>query len=100
MTALLLATAAFLLTHFVTSTPIRPRLVAAMGELPYRGAYSLVAFITLGWMIWAYGDASQERLWQGLRWLPLVLMPFALILIVCGYYRNPTMVGADALLRS
>ena len=51
MTALLLATAAFLLTHFVTSTPLRAKLVTAMGEWPYRGVYSAVAFITFGWMI-------------------------------------------------
>ena len=100
MSALVLATAAFLLTHFVTSTPLRPKLVAAMGEWPYRGAYSLVAFITLGWMIWAYVHAAREPLWGGLRTLPLLVMPFALVLIACGYYRNPTMVGADALLKS
>lgn len=27
-------------------------------------------------------------------------MPFAFILIACGYWRNPTMVGADKLLKS
>jgi tripartite-type tricarboxylate transporter receptor subunit TctC len=100
MTALLVATAAFLLTHFVTSTPLRPRLVAAMGEWPYRGVYTVVAFVTFGWMIWAYTHAPREPLWQGLHYLPVVVMPFALILIACGYYRNPTMVGADALLKS
>ena len=47
MTGLVAATAAFLLTHFVTSTPLRPRLVATLGEWPYRGAFSLVAAITL-----------------------------------------------------
>jgi uncharacterized membrane protein len=51
MEALIAATAAFLLTHSVTSSPLRPVLVRAMGEWPYRGAYSLVAFATLGWMI-------------------------------------------------
>src|SRR3954470_714090 len=100
MDALVLATAAFLLTHFVTSTPLRPKLVAAMGEWPYRGAYSVVAFITLGWMIWAYAHAPLEHLWTGLRWLPVVVMPVAFVLIACGYFRNPTMVGAEKLLKS
>jgi len=100
MTALLVATAAFLLTHFVASTPLRPRLVATMGEWPYRGFYSLVAFATLGWMIWAFPHTPREPLWPGLRELPVCVMPFALILIACGYFRNPTMVGADALLKS
>jgi tripartite-type tricarboxylate transporter receptor subunit TctC len=100
MTALLAATAAFLITHFVASTPLRARLVAAMGEWPYRGVYSIVAFATLGWMIWAYGNTPRAPLWSGMHYLPVVVMPFALILIACGYFRNPTMVGADALLRS
>jgi uncharacterized membrane protein len=100
MTALVIATAAFLVTHFVTSTPLRPKLVAALGEWPYRGAYSLVAFITLGWMIWAYAQAAREPLWAGLRQVPSIVMPFAFILIATGYGRNPTMVGAERILQS
>ena len=100
MTMLVVATAAFLATHFVTSTPLRPALVNAMGEWPYRGAYSTVALITLVWMAWAYAGAPREQLWTGLREAPYVLMPLAFILIACGYYRNPTAVGAEKLLRS
>jgi len=100
MTTLVAATIVFLATHFVTSTPLRPVLVAKLGEWPYRGAYSLVAFVTLGWMIWAYANAPYEALWPGLRLAPLLVMPVAFVFIACGYYRNPTMVGADALLKS
>jgi len=97
---LALATTSFLVTHFVPGTPLRPALVRAVGEWPYRGLYSLVAFATLGWMIWAYGQAPAEPLWPGVRWLPLAAMPFALVLIACGYRRNPTLVGAERLLKS
>ena len=100
MTMLVLATAAFLATHFVSGTPLRPALVNSMGEWPYRGLYSLVAFVTLGWMIWAYAGAPREPLWAGAREIAYLLMPFAFILIACGYWRNPTMVGADKLLKS
>ena len=100
MTMLVVATLAFLATHFVTSTPLRPALVNAMGEWPYRGAYSTVALITLVWMAWAYAGAPREQLWTGLREVPYVLMPLAFVLIACGYWRNPTMVGADKLLKS
>ena len=100
MSALVIATAAFLVTHFVTSTPLRAKLVGAMGEWPYRGAYSAVALATLLWMIASYADAPRAPLWTGVRELPRLVMPFALILIACGYFRNPTMVGADKLLRS
>ena len=97
---LVAATAAFLATHFASSTPLRGKLVAAIGEWPYRGLYSLVAFLTLGWMIWAYATAPHDHLWQGPRWPPYVAMPLAFVLLACGYWRNPTMVGADKLLKS
>ena len=100
MTSLLAATAVFLLAHFVPSTPLRPVLVKAMGEWPYRALYSVVALAALAWMILAYADAPREPLWTGLRYLPVALMPFSFVLIACGYWRNPTMVGADKLLRS
>jgi uncharacterized membrane protein len=100
MTSLVVATAAFVLAHFVTSTPLRPRLVGALGQGPYLGAYSLVALVTLVWMIWAYSGAPREVLWTGFRELPRFVMPLAFILIACGYARNPTMVGADRLLKS
>jgi len=97
---LVIATAAFLATHFVTSTPLRPKLVGVMGEWPYRGLYSLIAFATLAWMIWAYATAPHYHLWTGPRTPPYVIMPFVFVLLACGYWRNPTMVGADRLLKS
>jgi uncharacterized membrane protein len=100
MTLLLVASIAFLATHFVTSTPLRPALVRAIGEWPYRGIYSLVALVTLGWMIWAYTQTPRELIFTGWRNAPYVVMPLAFILIACGYWRNPTMVGADKLLKS
>jgi uncharacterized membrane protein len=100
MTMLVVATLVFLATHFVTSTPVRPALVNAMGEWPYRGAYSTVALITLVWMAWAYAGAPRDQLWTGFRQISYVLMPLAFVLIACGYWRNPTMVGADKLLKS
>ena len=100
MTLLVAATLTFLATHFVTSTPLRPALVRVMGEWPYRGVYSLVAFVTLGWMIWAYMQTPRELLFTGWRNAPYVVMPLVFVLIACGYWRNPTMVGADRLLQS
>jgi uncharacterized membrane protein len=98
---LVAATAAFILTHFVSSTPLRGAAVKALGVWPWRAVYSLVAFATLGWMIWAYGHAGRgEPLWTPLRHLPLLVMPVAFVLVACGYYRNPTAVGAEKLLKS
>ena len=100
MELLLAATAAFLATHFASSTPLRGAAVRAIGEWPWRAAYSLVAFATLGWMIFEYNRAPYEPLWTGLRHLPSAVMPFAFILLVGGVARNPTAVGAEKLLES
>ena len=101
MEPLLLACAVFLGTHFIPSTALRAALVKSIGEKAYLGVYSLAAFATLGWMIWAYGKAPVEPLWPGLRLLPAILMPVSLVLIVCGALsRNPTAVGAAKLLKN
>ena len=101
MTHLVLAAAAFLATHYVSSTPLRARLVATIGQ-SYLGLYSVTAFATLGWMIWAYERAPFFNLWYAieLRYVPLVVMPFALVLVACGLLtRNPSMVGQQKLLK-
>ena len=100
MLTLSVATAIFVITHFVPSTPLRPLLVKTIGEWPYRALYSVIALATLAWMIKAYADAPREALWSGLRFVPLGVMPIAFVLLACGYWRNPTMVGADKLLKS
>jgi uncharacterized membrane protein len=100
MTHLYLATAAFLATHFIASTPLRLRLINALGVWPYRGVYSLVALVTLGWMIWAFVKAPNVPLWSGLRYVPAYVMPWVFIVLACGYWRNPSLVGAEKLLRS
>lgn len=100
---LALATLVFLAAHFVSSTPVRTSLVETMGEKAYLGAYSLVSFVTIGWMGWAYLRAPFQPLWEvpGVKLWPLVVMPFALVLVVAGVMsKNPSAVGQAAALRS
>lgn len=103
MTKLLFAAAAFLATHYVSSTPLRARLVGALGANGYLLLYSAVAFATLGGMVWAYYRAPFVGFWHvpALRYVPLVVMPVAMLFIVGGLLtRNPTLVGAERLLRT
>jgi uncharacterized membrane protein len=102
LTHLIIASLAFLATHYVASTPLRDVLVSVMGRA-YLALYSLVAFATLGWMIWAFYHAPFVNLWYAvaLRAVPLVVMPFALVFAVCALATpNPTMVGQERLLKS
>ena len=95
-----LAAAAFFFLHFLSSTPLRPVLVRAMGEWPYRGLYSAIAFASLVWLGFAYGAAPREVLWEGPRWLPMPVLAVAFVLMTCGYFRNPMIVGAEKLMGS
>src|SRR5712691_10049206 len=65
MAMLALATGVFLLTHYISSTPLRSGLVALLGENGYLGLYTLISLVTLGSAIWAYIKAPYERMWVG-----------------------------------
>jgi len=100
---LLLAAALFLLTHYVASTPARAKLVAALGNHAYLGVYSLVAFATLGYLVWAYYRAPFAGLWYApaLRHVPLMVMPIAFFLIASALMtRNPTAVMQEQVLKT
>lgn len=103
MSHLVLATLVFLATHFVPSTPLRGTLTRALGERGYMGVYSLVAAGLIAWMGWAYAKAPLHPLWQvpALRLLPLIVMPFALILLAAGIMgRNPTALMQESALKA
>lgn len=103
MTKLLIAAAAFLAAHYVSSTPLRARLILALGNNGYLVLYSAAAVATLVPMIWAYYRAPFIGLWYvpGLRYVPLIVMPVAMVLIAASLMaRNPTLVGQERLLRT
>jgi uncharacterized membrane protein len=96
----LIAAAAFMLaSHFgISSTGLRAWLAERLGERAYLGFYSLVALGAIVWLIVAYAQAPYVELWPTtpwLVWVPLIVMPFALVLAVSGLSTlNPTAVGA------
>jgi uncharacterized membrane protein len=93
--SLALATAAFVGTHLLLSHPLRSALVGRLGERGFLGLYSLVAFVTLGWMIWAYrsGDSIAPRWMLPLEAWPLAsaVMLVASILLIGSLIRNPAL---------
>jgi uncharacterized membrane protein len=101
MIQLIVAALFLLVSHFgISSTPVRPWLVARIGERTYLGLYSLIAFGAIAWLIRAYARAAYVELWPvtaGTALVPLIVMPFALVLAVAGLSTpNPTAVGAPA----
>ena len=92
---LALASAAFVGTHFLMSHPLRPSMVASLGEKGFAGVYSLVSLLTFGWMVWSYGPASAEApkpIWDAGRvgfTVATVLMWLGSVLFVGSLRRNP-----------
>ena len=99
-----LASAAFVISHLgLSAAPLRDRLVARLGEQGFQGLYALLALLTLGALIAAYAHASHPiYLWMpgpGLRHLPLLVMPLALILVAGGVLvPNPSATGRTGAL--
>jgi len=97
MLNLTLAAIAFTAAHFlISSTGLRPRLVASLGERAYAGLFSVQAFALIIWMVLAFRAAPRDRLlWEipGSTHLALALMPFILVLAIGGFTApNPSAV--------
>jgi uncharacterized membrane protein len=103
MIELVLAALFLLVSHYgISSTPLRAALVRRLGKKPYLGLYSLIALAAIFWLARAYAGAPFVPLWPTTRvgaLVPLVVLPFALILLVAGVSgRNPTSVGQGGAL--
>lgn len=90
---------AFAGTHTALShPPVRSALVGRLGERPFLGLYSLVAFATFVPLVGTFfanrvGRGSPLPVLAtvpGLRWLTMALMLVAVVLLVLGFSRpNP-----------
>ncbi|MES1176974.1 MAG: NnrU family protein [Myxococcales bacterium] len=92
----------FALHAFVAGSELRWWLLGRLGERAFRALFSLLSLASLAFLIDSYRKASFYPLWftpQPLHWLPLVVMPFALLLLVGAFsVPNPTAVGAEKVL--
>jgi uncharacterized membrane protein len=98
MYSLIAACALFVGIHiFISGTPLRGRLVAAIGEKAYQGLFSLASAGALIWMGFAYRSADYVPLWDlgiGVHHVAALLMLIAIYLAVAGLATpNPTSVG-------
>ncbi len=101
---LIAATTSFVGSHFLLSqSVVRAWLVGKLGQRAFLGLYSAAAIALLWWMIRAYAEAPLVVAWlpvAGLRWVPFVVMPLALVLVVAGMLTpNPTAVMQQKALR-
>ncbi len=97
--AMALSTTLFVGGHFLLSHGLRRPLVAALGEGGFRGLYTVVAFVGLGWMIWAHKTAPYVALWGDPLWarhLLVLIMLLAVFFFMLGMTTpSPGVVGAE-----
>jgi uncharacterized membrane protein len=79
----------FLGVHLFSSwRPARARLVASLGEGPYKGFHSLLSLAGFGLIVAGMGKAPSVHLWHAPHWaryVALWLMPIALTLLSAAY---------------
>ncbi|MDP6590303.1 MAG: NnrU family protein [Alphaproteobacteria bacterium] len=83
--SLAIALAIFIGIHLTPAVPgLRAALIGALGRLPYRGLFSLIAVCGLVWIVFAHMDAPYVALWDAPGWtwlIPLAVIPLALMLV-------------------
>lgn len=99
---LLLATATFVIGHFVlASLPVRRAVFGAIGENGFRILFTVFALVTLIWAARAFDAAPHVAVWaqtELLRHIPAAIMPIACILAIAGVStRSVTSVGGEEL---
>lgn len=101
---LVFAGALFVGAHLgVSSTGLRGVLVRTLGERGYLGVYSLLAIVTLVYLILTFNGSSHAQfLWlptHALRGIAFAVMPVAMMFLFGGFMvRNPTAVGQETVL--
>ncbi|MCZ7450755.1 NnrU family protein [Agrobacterium rhizogenes] len=77
----------FFLTHLlkVLAPQFRARMIAKLGEGPFKGLYSVASLITLGLVIFAFGEARQETgmLWNPPVWTSHLAVTLMLPAMIC-----------------
>lgn len=97
------AAIAFVASHFLLSHPLRKPVVGAIGEKGFLGVYSLIAFATLGWMIWAAMQVPAETpKWEAgtALWIVATLMVWLGSILFAGSHKNnPALPHPDGAMR-
>jgi len=100
LTSLIVASIAFVGTHFILSHPLRAPIVGAIGEKPFMGLYSLVAIATFAWMIMAFlAVPSPDLAGSGdIGWVISSALTLPALVLFLGSLRgNPALPAPDAM---
>ena len=100
MTLLIIAALVWLGIHFgIAGTRLRDAVVTRIGDQRFRGLFSLLSILSIGFLVWAWHSAETTPLWYTpawLRWvLVFVMLPAFVLFVASVSQRNPTMIGGE-----
>ncbi len=108
MNGFALALTSFVLLHVgISATGMRSRIVARIGEGPYRGLFSVASLALIAWLVMGFRamrgdpfDPLNESLWQPppwLHWPAIVIVGLGFLLGVGGLLSpGPTLAGFES----
>jgi len=90
--------------HLVPSTGLKPLMVGRLGEVKFKGVFSLVSAVGLGLLIYGFSLTEFQALWAPLPWgrsAAIFTMPLVIILLCAAqmpnnlkrYVRHPMLIG-------
>ena len=92
MTWLIIGSIIFFGVHLVPSNPrFRQKLIQRIGELPYKGVFSVLSLVGLVLMVKGFSRVEYIAFWNpsaSARYIPPLLMAPALILLVAANFNN------------
>lgn len=102
MLALILAALVWVGVHVgIAGTALRGALVARLGEMGFRIAFSLASVVSIVLLVMAWRAAPTAPLWFApgwLRWILAIVMLPTFVLFMASHKRNPTAAGGEALI--
>lgn len=85
----------------IAGTRLRDAIVARIGEVPFRGLFSLLSIAAIVFLVHAWRTAETEPLWTALPWLrmtlAIVMLPVFMLFVASVTLPNPTMVGPPGI---
>ena len=86
----------------IAGTRLRDAVAGRIGDGPFRGLFSLLSILSLGFLIWAFNTSSTTPLWyapEWLRWVLVAVMLAAFVLLAASLSQpNPTMISGESAL--
>ncbi len=91
MTLFVLGTIIFFGVHFLPSTPLKSVMIDRLGEMGFKGLFSLCAALGLGLLIYGFSLTTFQPLFDPFVWgrsAAILIMPVAIILICAAQMPN------------